>query len=103
MFAGSSLGWGFLQPFFGGGTKITIGAESAVETRLRIKLPHRNRLCDLHYPAPGLAELEFVAAGDDRTVAFQVVEDQVVGAISPFLACCQSIDRELKTLVGIFL
>ncbi len=41
--------------------------------------------------------------GDDGSVPFQVVEDEVIGAIAPLLPRRQSINGKLQTFIGIFL
>src|ERR1700683_4235 len=84
-------------------TKITIGAKRTVEAGLGLEYSIGNAARCAFDPQARFLQLPCAARRGDRDVLLQIVKDQRLDLVIPFLLRSHGVDRELQTLVGVLL
>src|SRR5437868_12132517 len=96
-----------LDGLFGGGrvdalfrrrTQIPVGAEAAMKAGLGIELPLGNISGNLLHFHLRFLELQVRARGRNRSIVFEVVEEQTLRFVSPTFLRSERINGKLKTL-----
>src|SRR2546427_1041503 len=97
-----ALSWR-IPPLLRRRTKIPVGTEAAIEARLGLKVSGGHILGHIFYFQFRFPQLQFAAGSDYGCVLLKVIENETRGAVFPLLARCQSVNRKLQALIGVFL
>src|SRR6266550_1396200 len=97
-----ALSWR-VHPLLRRRTQIPVGTEAAIEARLGLKVSRGDVLGYIFYFQFRFPQLQFTSGRDHRCVFLKVIENETFGAVFPLLARCQSVNRKLQALIGVFL
>src|SRR5580698_9789281 len=81
---------------FFGGAETAISAIGAVHPEFRFEIAGRDSASRVFHPQARSKQLRFGTCRDDRSVVFEVVEDEWARTISPLFAGGDGIERKLK-------
>src|SRR5207244_3699550 len=97
-----ALSW-HVHPLLRRRAQIPVGTEAAIEARLGLKVSRGDVLGYIFYFQFRFPQLQFTSGRDHRCVFLKVIENETLGAVFPLLARCQSVNRKLQALIGVFL
>src|SRR5580692_587217 len=81
----------------------TEGTEITVKARFRFEIACSDTARHSQHPFSRSLQLELRPFRENGDVAFEIMEDECVGAVPPLFARGHSIDRKLETFVGVLL